>query len=52
MGVERKKYCTYGEWKASKTDTYRQVTDSSTGEVIAEVPCCTREEVEEASLCV
>lgn len=48
MGVERKKYCTYGEWKASKTDTYRQVTDSSTGEVIAEVPCCTKEEVEEA----
>lgn len=44
----RKKYCVNGEWKESKTDKYMHVTDSSTGEVIAEVPCCTYEEVEEA----
>ncbi len=44
----RKKYCANGEWKDSKTDKWMPVTDSSTGEVIAEVPCCTREEVEEA----
>ena len=48
MAIERKKYCVNGEWKESKTDKYMPVTDSSTGEVIAEVPCCTKEEVEEA----
>lgn len=48
MSVERKKYCVYGQWRESKTDTYMPVTDSSTGEVIAEVPRCTKEEVEEA----
>ena len=48
MAVERKKYCVNGEWKDSKTTKWMEVTDSSTGEVIAEVPCCTEEEVEEA----
>ena len=46
--IERKKYCVYGEWRESKTEKYMPVTDSSTGEVIAEVPCCTKDEVEEA----
>ncbi|HHU54093.1 MAG TPA: CoA-acylating methylmalonate-semialdehyde dehydrogenase [Clostridiaceae bacterium] len=45
---ERKKYCINGEWLDSETDKYMEVTDSSTGEVIAEVPCCTKEEVEAA----
>ena len=44
----KKKYCVNGEWKESKTDKWMPVTDSSTGEVIAEVPCCTADEVEEA----
>ena len=44
----RKGYCVDGVWKESKTDHWMSVTDSSTGEVIAEVPCCTEEEVEEA----
>jgi malonate-semialdehyde dehydrogenase (acetylating)/methylmalonate-semialdehyde dehydrogenase len=44
----RKKYCVNGELKESKTDKWMQVTDSSTGEVIAEVPCCTSDEVAEA----
>lgn len=48
MSVERKKYCVSGEWLDSKTDSWMPVTDSSTGEVIAEVPCCTVEEVESA----
>lgn len=48
MTVERKKYCVYGEWRESKSDIYIPVTNSSTGEVLAEVPRCTREEVEEA----
>ena len=46
--VVRKKYCAYGEWRESKTTQWMAVTDSSTGEVIAEVPCCTPEEVDEA----
>lgn len=46
--VVRKKYCVNGEWKDSKTSKWMPVTDSSKGEVIAEVPCCTVEEVEEA----
>lgn len=48
MSIERKGYCVYGEWRESKTDKWMPVTDSSTGEVIAEVPCCTVDEVEEA----
>ncbi len=48
MSIERKGYCVYGEWRESKTDKWMEVTDSSTGEVIAEVPCCTKEEVEDA----
>ena len=47
----RKMYCVNGEWKQSKTDRYMPVTDSSTGEIIAEVPCCTQDEVEEAIAC-
>ncbi|MDY3250968.1 MAG: CoA-acylating methylmalonate-semialdehyde dehydrogenase [Candidatus Choladocola sp.] len=46
--IERKKYCVNGEWRESKTEKWMPVTDSSTGEVIAEVPCCTAEEVEAA----
>ena len=48
MSVERKGYCVYGEWRESKTERWFPVTDSSTGEVIAEVPSCTADEVEEA----
>ena len=46
--VERKKYCVNGQWKESKTKKWMDVSDSSTGEVIAQVPCCTADEVEEA----
>jgi malonate-semialdehyde dehydrogenase (acetylating)/methylmalonate-semialdehyde dehydrogenase len=50
MAEEPKKlqYCVNGEWLTSKTDKYMPVTDSSTGEVFAEAPCCTKDEVEEA----
>ena len=44
----RKGYCVYGEWRESKTNKWMSVTDSSTGEVIAEIPCCTNDEVNEA----
>lgn len=46
--VIRKKYCVNGEWKDSKTSKWMPVTDSSTGEVLAEVPSCTQDEVLEA----
>ena len=42
MGVKRMNYCINGEWVPSKTDKYMPITDSSTGEVIAEVPSCTK----------
>jgi len=44
----RKKYCVNGEWRESATSRYMPVTNSSTGEVMAEVPCCTEEEVKSA----
>ncbi len=46
--MKRMGYCVNGEWKESASSKYTQITNSSTGEVIAEVPCCTPEEVEEA----
>ena len=42
------KYCVNNQWKESTTTKYMPITDSSTGEVIGEAPCCTREEVMEA----
>lgn len=46
--VKKMKYCVNGEWLDSKTDKYVPITDSSTGEIIAEVPCCTEDEVKDA----
>ena len=46
--VKRYGYCVDGEWKTSSSGKYMEVTDSSTGEVIAEVPQCTQAECEEA----
>ena len=48
MSVKKMKYCVNGEWLDSKTEKWMDVTDSSTGEVIAQVPCCTADEVESA----
>lgn len=46
--VKKMKYCVNGEWKTSKAEKYYDVTDSSTGELLAQVPSCTKEEVGEA----
>lgn len=46
--TKRLKYFVNGTWKDSKTEKYMPVTDSSTGELLAEVPSCTSEEVSEA----
>jgi malonate-semialdehyde dehydrogenase (acetylating) / methylmalonate-semialdehyde dehydrogenase len=48
MAVKRLKYCVNGEWKDSATAKYMPITDSNTGKVIAEAPCCTVGEVHEA----
>lgn len=45
---KRLSYCVNNQWKTSATEKYMPVTDSSTGKLIAEAPCCTREEVMEA----
>ena len=42
------RYCVNNEWRISKTTKYMKVTDSSTGEVMAEAPCCMAEEVNSA----
>lgn len=46
--AKRMGYCIGGEWKQSATGKYMEITDSSTGEVIAEVPSCTLAECESA----
>lgn len=48
--VETLNYCIDGDWCQSTSDTYMDVTDSSTGEVFAQAPCCTAAEVEAAIL--
>jgi len=47
-GLKTLKYCVNGQWKTSKTEKYMDCYNPSTGEVIAQAPCCTKEEVEEA----
>lgn len=46
--VKKLKYLVNGEFMESKTSKYTDAYNPSTGEVIAEVPCCTRDEVEAA----
>jgi malonate-semialdehyde dehydrogenase (acetylating)/methylmalonate-semialdehyde dehydrogenase len=48
--VKTLNYCVDNEWCESTTDKYMDVTDSSTGEVFAQAPCCTAAEVEAAIL--
>ena len=46
--AERLKYFVGGEWRTSETDEWYAITNSSTGEVMAEAPRCTAEEVDAA----
>ena len=48
MSIKQLKYCVNGEWRQSTTNKYMPITDSNTGKVIAEAPCCTVAEVDEA----
>jgi len=46
--VKKLKYFAAGEWLESKTEKYMDVFNPSTGEVLAQTPCCIRQEVEYA----
>ena len=44
--MEKLKYACNGKWLESKTDKWMDVYDPSKGEVIAQAPCCTLEEMQ------
>ena len=44
----RLRYCVDNEWRESRTGKYMPVMNPSTGEQIAEAPCCTQDEVDAA----
>lgn len=46
--IQKLKFFADGKWKESKTDRYMDIYNPSTGEVIAQTPCCTEGEVREA----
>ncbi|MCP3995540.1 MAG: CoA-acylating methylmalonate-semialdehyde dehydrogenase [bacterium] len=46
--AKRLKYLVGGEWKDTTSGIYYEITNSSTGEVMAEAPRCTAEEVDAA----
>lgn len=48
MAVERLKYFVNGQFKDSKSTKTVDVYNPSTGEVLAKMPCCTEDEVNEA----
>lgn len=41
-------YCVDGEWKTSKSSQSLDVWNPSTGEVLAQTPCCTADEIHQA----
>lgn len=46
--VKRLKFCAGGEWRETASGEYMEVTNASTGEVMALAPKCTADEVNEA----
>ena len=46
--AKRLKYLVGGEWKDTESGSYYEITNSSTGEVMAEAPRCTAAEVDAA----
>lgn len=43
--VKKLKFYANGKWQESKTNKYMDVFNPSTGDVLAQTPCCTEEEV-------
>ncbi len=48
INVRRLKYCVNNEWMESKAAKYMPVMNPSTGEQIAETPCCAVDEAPSA----
>jgi len=46
--IKQLKFCVNNEWRVSRTGKYMPIYNPSKGEIIAETPCCTVEEVNEA----
>ena len=46
--VKKLKYFCGGKWLESKTQKYMDIYNPSTGDVIAQTPCCTADEVDDA----
>ena len=46
--TKRLKYLAGGEWKDTASGVYYEITDSSTGKIMAEAPRCTADEVDAA----
>ncbi|MCL2853658.1 MAG: CoA-acylating methylmalonate-semialdehyde dehydrogenase [Defluviitaleaceae bacterium] len=46
--MKKLQYFSGGKWLDSKTEKYMDVYNPSTGEVMAQAPCCTKDEVEAA----
>ncbi|MBR4766276.1 MAG: CoA-acylating methylmalonate-semialdehyde dehydrogenase [Clostridia bacterium] len=51
MEIKKLKYFAGGQWIESKTDKYMDIYNPSTGEVQAQTPCCTEDEVNYAVEC-
>lgn len=48
MAIKKLQFFSNGVWNDSETEKYMDVFNPSTGEVIAQTPCCTKAEVEQA----
>ncbi|UMZ72678.1 CoA-acylating methylmalonate-semialdehyde dehydrogenase [Natranaerofaba carboxydovora] len=46
--IKKLKFCINNEWRDTTSGEYMDITNSSTGEVMAKTPKCTKDEVEEA----
>ena len=46
--IQKLEYFVDGQWRKSVTEKYYGISDSSSGEIIAEAPCCTPGEVNNA----
>ncbi len=51
MAPKKLKYLAGGQWIESKTEKYMDVYNPSTGEVLAQTPCCTKDDAEHAIAC-
>ena len=51
MEIKKLKYFAGGQWIESKTDKYMDIYNPSTGEIQAQTPCCTEDEVNYAVEC-